>query len=127
MIGTLERIASGLGLRILDEEPAVGKGCYVHHSGVIVLAPWLSGRERTCTLAHEVGHAIAGDEPVDDPRFAARQERAADQFAARILIDQHEVQQAERAYGPNWVKVAHELGVTEHLLRVWLEMHTRRN
>lgn len=127
MLGMLERIASGLGVRIIEAEPPQGKGCYTHQSGVILLAPWLSHREKVGTLGHELGHAIAGDEAVEDPRFAARQERAADQFAARLLINRREVEIAERAYGPNWPKIAHELGVTEHLLGVWLEMHTSRN
>ncbi|MEA1796971.1 hypothetical protein [Rhodococcus qingshengii] len=61
------------------------------------------------------------------PRFAARQERAADQFAARLLINRREVEIAERAYGPNWPKIAYELGITEYLLGVSLEMNTNRN
>lgn len=127
MLGMLERIASGLGVRIIEAPPPEGKGCYSHQSGLIVLAPWLSHREKVGTLGHELGHAIAGDEAVDDPRFTARQERAADQFAARLLINRREVEIAERAYGPNWPKIAHELGVTEHLLGVWMEMHASRN
>ncbi|MFC9765250.1 ImmA/IrrE family metallo-endopeptidase [Rhodococcus jostii] len=121
----LNRLARQLGVRILEEAPPIGRGFYVRDSGVILLSPDLSGRERDDTLSHELGHALYGDDPGCGEHFHARQERAADQFAARLLIDPCEVEALETAYGPNWPKIAYEMGVTDRLLAVWRDMHSR--
>lgn len=72
-----------------------------------------------CALAHELGHAHYGDPPGHDQRLEAR----ADRFAARLLISPDEYAMAERAYGPHPAHIAHELGVTVHLVNVWRTMH----
>lgn len=121
----LTLIARALGVKIVEGAPIRGKGHYEHHRQRIVLRSGLSAIQRRCTLAHELGHAYWMDEPTGDARYDARQERNADMFAARLLIREQDVRLAERIHGPSWAVIAHELGVTEHLLAVWRGMHQR--
>lgn len=58
-------------------------GYYAHEAKTVVLDVNLSPRELLTVLAHEVGHAVYGHDRADVPFF----ERAADQWAARALID----------------------------------------
>lgn len=68
-----------------------------------------------CALAHELGHAEAGDPPGHE----GLAERRADRFAARLLISPVDYRAAEETYGPHPARLAAELGVTTHLLEVW--------
>lgn len=123
----LARIALALGVKIVEGQPIRGKGHYEHHRQRIVMRPGLSEVQYRCTLSHELGHAYWRDEPTGDARYDARQERAADQFAARLLIHERDVRIAETIHGPRWGAIAHELGVTEQLLTVWRGLHQRVN
>lgn len=51
------------------------------------------------------------------------QENRADRFAANLLITEDEYRQAEMLYGPHPGAIAHELGVTNHLVAVWRNTH----
>lgn len=93
--------------------------------GLITLRSDLGPVARRVTLAHEIAHHLAGDEPTEDPVLHARQERRAWEQAARWLISPAEYALAERLHGPHDGALAHELGVTTHLIRVWRELHAR--
>ena len=92
---------------------------------VITLRNNLNPVALRCTLAHEIAHCLAGDEPTEDAWLNARQERRADEFAARTLITTDSYREAEDLVGPHEGALAHELGVTTHLIRVWRELHER--
>lgn len=81
---------------------------------------WVNAR---CTLAHELGHAICGHDSKAEGWLKNRQEREADIFAANVLIDPSEYKSAELLYGPHPGAIAHELGVTNHLVTVWQNTH----
>lgn len=76
-----------------------------------------------CSLAHELGHAEAGD----PPGHTGTAEIRADRFAARLLIDPAEYRAAELIYGHHPARLAHELGVTTHLITTWQNIHERIN
>ena len=68
-----------------------------------------------CALAHELGHAQAGD----PPGHLGANELRADRFAARLLISPVEYRAAEETYGPHPARLAAELGVTTPLIHVF--------
>lgn len=72
-----------------------------------------------CSLAHELGHAEAGD----PPGHTGVAELRADRFAARLLIDPTEYRAAELVYGSHPARLAAELGVTTHILTTWASLH----
>jgi Zn-dependent peptidase ImmA (M78 family) len=59
----------------------------VTHDDVIFVDENITRAERRCALAHEIAHMDTGDRSTDLCWFSARQETAADQLAARRLID----------------------------------------
>ena len=69
-----------------------------------------------CALAHELGHATLMHEPTIFAHVAAKQERAADAWAAHFLIDNTEYQYAEQKYGTRTDWIAQELGVLQRLV-----------
>ncbi|WP_334136928.1 ImmA/IrrE family metallo-endopeptidase [Corynebacterium variabile] len=76
-----------------------------------------------CSLAHEFGHFSHGDHCGHSPRAEAR----ADRYAAHILIDPHHYRQAEEIFGPDPRRLAAELGVTVHLIKVWRTLTRKRD
>ena len=97
------------------------KAAWLPHQRAVTLRHGLDDVTALCSLAHELGHAHYGDPPGCDPRLEAR----ADRFAARLLISPVEYAMAERAYGPHPAHIAHELGVTIHLVDVWRSMRAQ--
>lgn len=98
------------------------KGAWLPQQRAVTLRLGMDDAETLCTLAHELGHAHYGDPAGHDRRFEAR----ADRFAAQLLISPVEYAIAEQAYGPHPARLAHELGVTVHLLDVWRVMNERK-
>lgn len=64
-------------------------------------------------------HATLGHTTHENGWFAQHQERAADRWAARMLISPVEYELEERLYGPSPNLIARELGVTTHILATW--------
>lgn len=58
--------------------------------------------------------------------FDARAERAADQFAAELLISPEAYAEAELRHGTCLDCIGHELGVTTDLLATWRDIHERQ-
>lgn len=56
----------------------------------------------------------------------ASAEACADQFAARLLISEHDYAAAELLHVPNDDALIHELGVTRHILSTWRGLHERK-
>ncbi|MEO3851722.1 ImmA/IrrE family metallo-endopeptidase [Streptomyces sp. B8F3] len=121
--------ADTLGLTIRYAPLRDCLGCWVPPDRLIVLATRLTHVQERDTLAHEVEHALKHD---TDCRYAGaagrlwsrRQEARADEAAARKLIPTVDLEDAL-----NWAtsreEAAHELGVTEHMLRVRLLIRRR--
>lgn len=96
-----------------------------YHPRLISLRAGLGPVNRRCTLAHELAHAIHGDDPAATGWLRARQEARADQQAADWLIDPDAYRQAEAMHGPHPGALAAELGVTVHLVQVWRDHMVR--
>lgn len=64
--------------------------------GVVVLATQASWFRSNWSLAHELGHLALGHHSVyESPKRAQRSERAADSFAAELLISQRDIEEVE--------------------------------
>lgn len=101
-------------LEVLDAPlPPGWLGAYDHACRRIVLAPWLTPVEQRSVLAHELGHALrmhVGSSAAD--------ERAAERFAARLLIDPAALR-AACAWARDDAELADELGVTVDVVRAY--------
>lgn len=101
-------------LEVLDSRlPPGWLGAYDHARRRILLSPGLTPVEQRSVLAHELGHALrmhVGSSPAD--------ERAAERFAARLLIDPAQLR-AACAWARDDVELADELGVTVDVVRCY--------
>lgn len=105
------------------------KGRWYPATRTISLRADLPARARRCTLAHELGHAVLEhDAGPDLPQWVVeKQERAADKWAADLLIDPREYAELETIYEGHLGAIASEMGVTVSLLATWrdnLEMRS---
>ncbi|EYT56189.1 hypothetical protein H490_0103320 [Leucobacter sp. UCD-THU] len=117
----LDRYAQHLGVtveRTPDLDPRF-PGDYSHRSRHVRVLDGMTQVKTRSVLAHELGHASYGDEPIQCPRAAERMERRADEWAAHFLIDTTEYRLAEQRYGENLEWLAHELGVLPRLVRAY--------
>lgn len=121
-LDALTNLAHELGVTITYHDTGP-KGYYHHPTRTISLRRSLKPVAKRCTLAHELGHAYYGHEATGNPWLDARSERAADQFAAELLISITEYQLAEELHGGHAPGIAHELGVTVHVVKVWQRIH----
>lgn len=104
-------------------------GRYIHSKRRIVLNTRLQSRQKAHTFGHELGHAHYGHEHDDEPGsiIAIRQERMADEFAAKLLINSYDYEVTERMYGPHVPTLAVQLGVTAPMIYAWQSMQRRQN
>lgn len=117
----LNQLAAALGVSVA-EHTGGEKGRY-YGARRITLRRGLGYINRRCTLAHELGHCVLGHDPAATGWIKDRQERDADQWAARLLISAVEYRAAEHLHGPHPGAIAAELEVTKHLVEVWREHH----
>jgi Zn-dependent peptidase ImmA (M78 family) len=94
--------------------PSPYRGYYDPERRHVVYDFNLTPIERRVVLAHELGHDHHGHACEDDPDY----ERAADIFAARLLIDPAEYAQLERVTH-DVDAIAEEMGVTPDLVRIY--------
>lgn len=120
----LLRLAEEQGLRIVERRGSTPGG-YDPSTGVIRLDPGLSARTARSVLAHELGHAALGHVPSSNPSVRARQERRADEWAARTLITPRAYAQAEQARGPHPASLAFDLDVTVELVTAYQRLLRR--
>ncbi|MEY8577246.1 ImmA/IrrE family metallo-endopeptidase [Corynebacteriaceae bacterium 6-324] len=92
----------------------------VFHSAsrTIIVRSTLDPITRVCAIAHELGHAANGDTD-----SSPRAERLADEWAAQRLIDSTIVEEVARDCGGSPSAIAAELGVTPHLLTIWMQLY----
>ncbi|WP_165164947.1 ImmA/IrrE family metallo-endopeptidase [Corynebacterium qintianiae] len=120
----LARLAEGMGVRLQRHDNGP-KGMYVDTTRTITTRRGLSIAEYRSTLAHELGHAHYRDVPCRDPVRHARQERRADRWAARLLLDGVDVAGTLAWHGHHRAPAAYELEVTVHLLDVYLQLERK--
>ncbi|PRQ10646.1 ImmA/IrrE family metallo-endopeptidase [Corynebacterium sp. 13CS0277] len=114
-----------MGVRVAYNPQLPYKGLWVAERSMIVLRPHLHPVVERCTLAHELGHAACGHVSTPPAWLHARQEREADQYAARLLIPPDAYAAAEFDHGPHPGGIAKELGVTTHLVEVWRTLNRK--
>lgn len=114
--------AASLGIRIIDAKtPAGTLALWDEQTRTILTTPGLLYRQRRCVLAHELAHAVNGDEhsPLDDVA-AAKRERRADALAAGWLLTPDAVATALAISPDSLSAAAAELEVTDRILEAWL-------
>jgi Zn-dependent peptidase ImmA (M78 family) len=120
----LHVLADAIGVTI-SHHVGGEKGWYEHRHRGISLRADLGPTRYKCTLAHELAHALAGDEPTGIAWADERMERAADITAARWLISPDAYAAAESLCGSHRGALARELGVTLHVLDTWRGLYER--
>lgn len=123
MAPNLEMLAATHGITITTHTGGE-KGRWYSNTRTISIRRDLGWVNARCTLAHELGHALNNHDSRAEAWLRDRQEREADIFAANVLIDPSEYKSAELLYGPRYGAIAHEIGVTVHLIKVWAAHHT---
>ncbi|MER0007754.1 ImmA/IrrE family metallo-endopeptidase [Corynebacterium sp. KPL4064] len=119
----LEQLAAQLGATIVTHNDGE-KGRY-YGNGIISLRRGLGAKNYRCTLAHELAHHALGHDPSATGWVRDRQERQANEWAARLLIFPTEYRLAEQLYGPHPAHLAAELGVTVKVLKTWQTIYER--
>ncbi|MFJ4225643.1 ImmA/IrrE family metallo-endopeptidase [Microbacterium sp. NPDC089695] len=120
----LLRLLDEHGLRLI-EQPGPSRGGYRPASATIRVSPGMSARTTCSVIAHELGHAVLGHEPTDDPAIRARQERRADEWAARLLIAPHAYAEAEAMRSGHPASIAFDLGVAVDLVLAYQRLLRR--
>lgn len=126
----LYEIARNMGVTVVERFlPGQQRGRYVHSKKSIVLNTRLHARQKAHTFGHELGHAHYEHEHDEKPGsiVGIRQERKADEFAARLLIDSYDYEVIERMYGPHVPTLAVQLGVTAPMIYAWQSIQRRNN
>lgn len=110
--------AEAQGLRVLWRDLGRRNG-ELTKAGLVVLNPRKSETTQRITLAHEIGHWHHGHD-WSRTHDVERDERQADLYAARLLIDQHALEQAASLHSGHPGAIARELGVTTRLVTLWV-------
>ncbi|RAV34750.1 ImmA/IrrE family metallo-endopeptidase [Corynebacterium heidelbergense] len=118
-IGDLHDLAYRLGIT-LGHHHGGPKAWYSASTRRISTRWWLPVWEYKSSLAHELGHAIHGDQRLDHGHFSQMQERRADRFAAELLIDPDQLADLALWHVDDLDCLAADLEVTPHLLAVYL-------
>lgn len=121
----LHLLAESMGVQ-LRRHTGGPPGWYDHQRRVISTRRGQSIGQYKSVLAHELGHAHYGDTPTGNGHFDQRQERRADEFAARLLISPVEFEAAAAWHQGHLPAIADELEVTKHLLKTWQSLHANQ-
>lgn len=120
----LLRLVEENGLRLV-ERPGRSFGGYEPQTATIRVAPGLTRRATCSVLAHELAHALLGHAPAADATTRDRQERRADEWAARRLITAEAYAEAEKVRGTHPASLAFELGVTVEIVTAYQRLLRR--
>jgi Zn-dependent peptidase ImmA (M78 family) len=105
-----------MGIEVIERPIRTANGLWIPDHNLIVIKSNMRAVHKRTTLAHELGHVCLGHRD-DRPKH----EVLADRFAAERLIDHDKlVELGEWIEHP--AKLAAELGVTNRILRVYLNM-----
>lgn len=94
-------------------------GEYRHDLSRIRLRHGMSPRLECWTLGHELGHAVHGDIRTCNDRVTSKQERRADEWAARFLIDLDRYRDVELLREGHVPSMAYDLGVISRGVEVY--------
>ena len=110
----LRQVAANMDVPIVEQEELAGlDGCYSHAERTIFLKASLSPIEKTGVLAHEVFHALNGD---NGPQSMIT-EFETDARAARFMLDPLTYEKASEKHNRYLGAVSRELG-----LPIWLKL-----
>jgi len=112
-----------MGLRVGYRNLGRNSG-YLFGGGLVILNYRHHLGSQRVTLAHEMGHWHHGHDWSRD-HDVARDERQADQYAARLLIGAGDYARAEELCGTHPGALARELGVTRRLVELRREDFAR--
>jgi Zn-dependent peptidase ImmA (M78 family) len=118
-------LAESQGITVQEVELRTFRGFYVPEYRTIVLSSLLNGPQKRSTFAHELGHAHYGDATAPNEYVAEFQERRANEWAARLLIDPYEYERAETIYGPHPGGLAQALSVTREIVEAFRTTYAR--
>ncbi|OFP68075.1 hypothetical protein HMPREF2978_00010 [Corynebacterium sp. HMSC074C01] len=121
----LHLLAESMGVQ-LQRHTGGPPGWYDHQRRIISTRRGQSIGQYKSVLAHELGHAHYGDIPTGNGYYDQRQERRADEYAARLLISPVEFEAAAAWHHGHLPAIADELEVTKHLLKTWQSLHERQ-
>ena len=121
----LHLLAESMGVQ-LQRHSGGCPGWYDHRRRIISTRRGQSIGQYKSVLAHELGHAQYGDTPTGNGHFDQRQERRADEYATRLLINTRDFRAAAIWHNGGLPAIADELEVTHHLLATWLHLNNSR-
>lgn len=121
----LHLLAESMGVQ-LQRHTGGCPGWYDHHRRIISTRRGQSISQYRSVLAHELGHAAHRDTPTGNGHFDQRQERRADEYAARLLINPTDFETAAIWHHGHLPAIADELEVTQHILKTWQSLHERQ-
>ena len=108
-----------LGVTVEEHRLRNRNGEYRHDLKRIRLRAGMTARLARWTLAHELGHAVFGDEPSTYGPLNARQERRASEWAAMRLITLERYQEVEELREGHVASMAHDLGVVSEAIHAY--------
>jgi Zn-dependent peptidase ImmA (M78 family) len=109
--------AEDLGITVIHRNIRCANGLWVPDHDLIVIRSGMRAVHDRSALSHELGHAVLGHRD-DRPKH----EVMADRYAANNLLVLEEVVDAMKT-APDCHRLAHELGVSTRLMRVWLNVN----
>lgn len=122
MEAALETLAHNMGITVIETSKlgSTLNACFHPASQTIFIKIGLDPVTRRCAIAHELGHAHYGHN-CSTPGA----ERQADEWAAQQLLDVGDVEVVGWECEGSAAAMAAELGVTPHLLVLWMGMYER--
>ncbi|MBH5301130.1 ImmA/IrrE family metallo-endopeptidase [Corynebacterium silvaticum] len=118
----LETLAHNMGITVIETSNlgCTLNACFHPPTRTIFIKTGLDPVTRHCAIAHELGHAHYGH-GCSTPGA----ERQADEWAARQLLDVGDVEAVGWECEGSAAAMAAELGVTPHLLTLWMRMYVQ--
>lgn len=118
----LETLAHTMGITVIETSKlgSTLNACFHPPTQTIFIKIGLDPVTRRCAIAHELGHAHYGHD-CSTPGA----ERQADEWAAQQLLDVGDVEVVGLECEGSAAAMAAELGVTPHLLVLWMGMYER--
>ena len=116
---------NGIKLEYTDLSHLERDGDYHHATRTIRLQEGMARRKKKSTLAHELVHAHFGDVPSMFGPVNAKQERRADELAARFLINFDDYREAEHTRNGHVESMAFDLDVDDDLVIAYQRMLAR--
>lgn len=118
----LESLSHEMGITVIETSKlgSALNACFHPASQTIFIKIGLDPVTRRCAIAHELGHAHYGH-ICSSPGA----ERQADEWAAQQLLDANDVAAVGLECEGSPAAMAAELGVTPHLLALWMRLYNQ--